>query len=233
MSEPEKSLQDFLRRWSRRKLAKAERDTKAADARAEKAEGAEPKASADAAREPAVEAFDLASLPPIESINAASDIRAFLAPGVPVELTRAALRRAWVSDPAIRDFVGLAENQWDFTQPGGVPGFDSLDLSAPALRQMAMRLLGEAPAGDAGNADAAAVDVARSDENAGKAAPPDRAPTPLPQNVAESPVAEASPETDPPGNAVVNNCDFTEEPANRSAPQRKQDGALLQIAPRA
>jgi hypothetical protein len=56
-------------------------------------------------------------LPPIESIGAESDIRCFLAPGVPAELTRAALRRAWVVDPAIRDFVGLSENSWDFDRP--------------------------------------------------------------------------------------------------------------------
>ena len=68
-------------------------------------------------------AFDPATLPPIESITATSDIRAFLAPGVPEELTRAALRRVWVTDPMIRDFVGIAENQWDFTKPDSVPGF--------------------------------------------------------------------------------------------------------------
>jgi hypothetical protein len=72
---------------------------------------------------------DLAALPPIDSIEAASDIRAFLQTGVPEDLTRAALRRAWVADPAIRDFVGLAENAWDFTAPDGVPGFGPL---APA-----------------------------------------------------------------------------------------------------
>jgi hypothetical protein len=32
-------------------------------------------------------------------------------------MTVAALRRAWVSDPVIRDFIGIAENQWDFTNP--------------------------------------------------------------------------------------------------------------------
>ncbi len=67
-------------------------------------------------------AFDPASLPPIESINALSDIRAFLAPGVPAALTRAALRRAWVADPAIRDFVGLSENSWDFNDSRQHPG---------------------------------------------------------------------------------------------------------------
>jgi hypothetical protein len=73
--------------------------------------------------DPPAEAFDPASLPPLESIAAGTDIRAFLARGVPAELTQAALRRAWAADPAIRDFIGLSENSWDFTAPGGVPGF--------------------------------------------------------------------------------------------------------------
>jgi hypothetical protein len=28
-----------------------------------------------------------------------------------------------MSDPAIRDFVGIAENQWDFNDPNAIPGF--------------------------------------------------------------------------------------------------------------
>ena|SRR6266700_1732391 len=46
----------------------------------------------------------------VDPISPATDLAAFLKPGVPVELTRAALRRAWISDPAIRDFVGLSED---------------------------------------------------------------------------------------------------------------------------
>jgi hypothetical protein len=30
--------------------------------------------------------------------------------------------RSMVQDPAIKDFVGIAENTWDFSKPGGVPG---------------------------------------------------------------------------------------------------------------
>jgi hypothetical protein len=71
--------------------------------------------------------FDLASLPSIESIAAHTDIAAFLNTGVPAELTRAALRRAWATDPAIRDFIGIAENQWDFNDPNAIPGFGPLD----------------------------------------------------------------------------------------------------------
>jgi hypothetical protein len=30
------------------------------------------------------------------------------------------------ADPAIKDFVGMSENEWDFNKPDGVPGFGSL-----------------------------------------------------------------------------------------------------------
>ena len=77
---------------------------------------------------------DPEDLPPLETITVDSDIRAFLKSRVPAELMRAALRRAWISDPAIRDFIGIAENQWDFNDPAAIPGFGPLqrtdDISA-------------------------------------------------------------------------------------------------------
>jgi Protein of unknown function (DUF3306) len=75
------------------------------------------------------EPFDPVSLPSIDSITADTDIVAFLKSGVPTELRRAALRRAWTSDPAIRDFIGIAENQWDFNDPNGISGFGPLDAT--------------------------------------------------------------------------------------------------------
>lgn len=179
MSEPEKSLQDFLQRWSRRKLSAQERDAAEPDEQAEQTNAAPTDALADAAKEPsAAAAFDPASLPPIESIKAATDIRAFLAPGVPEDITRAALRRAWVTDPAIRDFIGLAENQWDFTKPDGVPGFGSLEIT-PVLRRMAADILG-------GKSDdnAASSKVIVAAENLGKTAPPDPAAVAVPEAIA-------------------------------------------------
>jgi hypothetical protein len=65
-------------------------------------------------------------LPPVESITALSDIRLFLESGVPADLMRAALRAAWAADPAIRDFIGIAESQWDFNDPAVMPGFGPL-----------------------------------------------------------------------------------------------------------
>ena len=108
----------FFSRWSRRKRAAAGRPPEPDKPAAAPVETPAPEPPA-AAEVP---------LPPIESIQAATDLKPFLAPTVPAELTRAALRRAWTADPAIRDFVGLSENAWDFTAPDGVPGFGSVTL---------------------------------------------------------------------------------------------------------
>jgi len=117
--------ENFLERWSRRKLTKA--DPAAAEEQAagdgQQAESTDPTSDV----QPETELFDPASLPPIETIDAKTDVTAFLRPGVPPDLTRAALRRAWTSDPAIRDFVGLAENSWDFNDPQAMHGFGAID----------------------------------------------------------------------------------------------------------
>jgi hypothetical protein len=145
MNEPEKDVRNFLARWSKRKLAAHEESAPSA-AQSEQAGDASPAENDDAARTPSaapqLAAENAPELPPIESINALTDIRAFLAPGVPVELQRAALRRAWAADPAIRDFIGIAENQWDFTDPQGAPGFGTLEIT-DELRRMVARLTGE------------------------------------------------------------------------------------------
>ncbi len=158
MSEPE----NFAARWSRLKRENAKE--RAAQPPQPATELPEP----DDAREDPVEPtaagaqqsppFDEASLPPIESITAGSDIRAFLRKGVPGHLTRAALRRAWTTDPAIRDFIGIAENQWDFTDPNAMPGFGPLaptDDVGKLVAQAMGRLgeLGEPAAADVPPAD--------------------------------------------------------------------------------
>jgi hypothetical protein len=140
MSAPE----NFLQRWSRRKRAAAEaKRTAAPSVDAPLQDPAAEPAAPETTPAPAV---DLESLPPVESITATTDVSGFLAPGVPPELTRAALRRAWLADPEIRDFIGLAENQWDFTAPHGVPGFGT--LTSDEARRLVNDLLGddEAPA---------------------------------------------------------------------------------------
>ena len=134
------SKEDFLSRWSRRKR-EAEADAPSSEAArpVEARDAQEP--PADAQAEPDI---DLSSLPPIDSITAATDITAFLRKGIPQELTRAALRRAWTSDPAIRDFVGLAENAWDFNDPTAMPGFGPLEYSEAELSALVDRVVGGA-----------------------------------------------------------------------------------------
>src|SRR3982074_2272982 len=117
------SDEEFLARWSRRK--RKARATVDAPATIEPAETPDPAPSATAENAADAE-LDLSSLPPVESITAATDITAFLRQGIPQDLSRAALRRAWAADPAIRDFVGLAENAWDFNDPTAMPGFSAL-----------------------------------------------------------------------------------------------------------
>jgi len=144
MSEPE----NFIARWSRRKRESAEEDAEATKPAAApgvpdesthtdddggRASGAPP--TRGGASEPASE-FDWTKLPPVETITAESDIRAFLRAGVPPELTRAALRRAWAADPKIRDFVGLADYDWDFNTPGAIAGFGPLEMSDEVRRQI-------------------------------------------------------------------------------------------------
>ena len=118
---------DFLSRWSRRKQQAAKEAASLKD-KAEKADKAVASASESAAPEaPDTEPpFDLSKLPSLDSIGPDSDVSLFMQPGVPASLSRAALRRAWSADPAIRDFIGLAENSWDFTKPDSITGFGPL-----------------------------------------------------------------------------------------------------------
>src|SRR5947207_9577998 len=126
MSEDE----NFLARWSSRKLASrtpagaSEVPQRPREDDVENAAVAAPAKDAGMpAPTPPDQSFDPAQLPPLDSIGADTDITAFLRRDVPPELTRAALRRAWTSDPAIKNFVGLVENGWDFNDPTAMPGF--------------------------------------------------------------------------------------------------------------
>jgi hypothetical protein len=143
------SEDNFIARWSRRKR-EADREKLSTDAgRADPrrpgddatAAGAPTPGQENAVVEPA---FDPATLPPIDSIVAGSDIRAFLQKNVPAELTKAALRRAWTTDPAIRDFIGIAENQWDFTDPTSIPGFGPLEAGSN-VQELIAQAMGKLP----------------------------------------------------------------------------------------
>jgi hypothetical protein len=134
------SDEEFLARWSRRKQeASARQAAPQVERDADLQAGAR---SPDAPQKAEHLEPDLSSLPPIEAIDATTDITAFLRKGIPPELTLAALRHAWSADPAIRDFVGLAENAWDFNDPNAMPGFGPLDYSPEQVEELVRRVVG-------------------------------------------------------------------------------------------
>ncbi len=143
MSDPD----NFLARWSRRK--RQVNDSEGAKAQPPAADPAMPDDAAakpappqaSAPKEPLV---DLSHLPTLDTITADTDIRPFLAPGVPSELAREALRRAWAADPKVRDFVGLADYDFDFHTPGALPGFGPLEMT-DEVRRVVARILGSGP----------------------------------------------------------------------------------------
>ncbi|MCL4802494.1 MAG: DUF3306 domain-containing protein [Burkholderiales bacterium] len=130
MSEDE----GFLQRWSRRKRAAGVPET-GPQSPGEPERRDEVAAKPEPARPAPEPEFDLSSLPSLEEIGPGTKVDVFLRKGVPLEVSRAALRRAWVSDPAIRDFIGLSENSWDFNATEGVPGFGRLEMTDD-LRRM-------------------------------------------------------------------------------------------------
>jgi hypothetical protein len=161
VSDPE----SFLSRWSRLKResntgARPQTGPASVVAPADTVEPASTAAPADTGKPAAVAVeptrgeaapspapqFDPASLPLVSSITRASDIRQFLQAGVPAELVRAALRAAWVTDPTIRDFIGIADSQWDFNDPTSMPGFGPLEAadSARAFAQRSVARVNEA-----------------------------------------------------------------------------------------
>jgi hypothetical protein len=139
----------FLARWSRRKQ-EAKR-TPAIDA-----EPAPPPGMTDAQEAPAIEVMApetpadepiaIEDLPAIDSIDADTDLTQWLKRPVPAVWRQAALRKLWLADPAIRDFVGLADYAWDFNAPGSMPGFGALDPGGAGPQTVAQAIGQAAPA---------------------------------------------------------------------------------------
>ena len=198
MTEPK----DIFSRWSQRKrdVAKAEQQPAAPELR-EDAQQADKAGPAPSPGQGEVEPFDLSKLPSIDSIMEGTDIRDFLKPEVPDELRRAALRRAWVTDPAIRDFVGLQENDWDFNSPNGKHGFGAIGPEHD-VKEMVARVFGKRTDEDG---------VREIQNNRDDSTPPLSEP-------AEPATAEAEADRDQP---------VDEKPAEDIATQQDEDGLSL------
>ena len=211
----------FLARWSRRK--DEARTGQSEPKPSEPVEASNPPASEPAVAQPDNQDAHFLNLPPIESIDAATDITAFLRKGIPQELTRAALRQAWSADPAVRDFVGLAENAWDFNDPTAMPGFGPLDCSQAELSALADRIVGNL------RQAADMLPTAKEVQPSGDGAPPDCGPEEQAKRVqtADARAVHASGSTDAPAHPVASQSVFTGRGDEESAvPHRTHGGAL-------
>jgi hypothetical protein len=131
----------FLTRWSKRKAEARSGETPT--------DIPKPAQPLDVVRASGMEASEadevpLEDLPPIESIDASTDLRPWLQKKVPEAWKRAALGRVWASDPAISEFVGLADYAWDWNVPDGVPGFGPLRAS-DNIAELLLQAIGQAP----------------------------------------------------------------------------------------
>ena len=136
---------DFLSRWSRRKLeVRREQEARPKQEEPAPGEAPAPEQAPAAAGEAELTPEELEALPPIEELTADSDFTLFLRKGVPEQLKRAALRRMWSLDPAIRDYVGEARDYaWDWNVPGGVPGNGPL-LPSDNVGELLRSMFGDA-----------------------------------------------------------------------------------------
>jgi hypothetical protein len=215
MSGPE----NFIARWSRRKRAGEGASDPAAGPVEPAADNPSVIADQPGAATPeqrgtpagTTPSNDLTQLPPIESITASTDIRAFLAPGVPAELARAALRRAWTADPAIRDFVGLADYDWDFNNPSSITGFGTLEMT-DELRQQVARIIGHRLAGD------------ESDQPAPTSPEP-----PVPVEIADKSVASVRATDEVPAVRTESNMENSQGEAKTSSSDRYNSEAIPKI----
>jgi uncharacterized protein DUF3306 len=227
MTDRDESSKGFLERWSRKKIdaereAPAKADTKDI-APADEVRLPERQAENDAespvpaAPEPE---FDLASLPSLDSITAVTDIRAFLMPGVPTDLARAALRRAWTADPAIRDFKGLAENAWDFTDPTAMPGFGALPPGTD-IKKMLAQIFGDGEKPAATEAAAENPAVLEATDIAEQIAAPE---PPVEAASALEEKAESSPPEIATGEQQIAQADFVQRDNNTASHNNSSSG---------
>ena len=155
MSEEDEA---FLARWSKRKAqARARPDSGELPSETpQEPAGLQPAGAQD--NEADEIAFE--DLPPIDSIDASTDLTPWLRKKIPEAWKQAALSRVWATDPAISQFIGISENAWDWNVPDGVPGFgplratdDVVQLLAQAMGQTPRRVIAELEEAVAGISD--------------------------------------------------------------------------------
>lgn len=121
--------EDFLARWSRRKL----------DVRQDVPQETAPAPAAvtppeSPAEEPGRELTD-ADMPPVETLDADSDYTQFLSPGVSDDLRRQALRKLY-SQPDFNVIDGLNDYDEDYTQFAGLGSLVTHEMKRMLAREL-------------------------------------------------------------------------------------------------
>ncbi|WNJ89410.1 DUF3306 domain-containing protein [Bosea sp. 685] len=144
----------FLTRWSRRKRAVAEQGETLPPSPVSEALPAEEALPAKEALpreiEPQAAASepDMVEPPSLDLIDKDFDVAHWLKQNVPESWKLAAMRRAWESDPTIRDFENPARDYaLDWNTPGGAPGYGPLTESDD-VEAMVRGIFGDAPEPD-------------------------------------------------------------------------------------
>lgn len=108
---------NFVARWSRRKIALREGD-QPTEEQAPTCGDAQDQAVSDPPKKVASEG---PALPDLESLDRHSDFSAFMRKGVPEALRKQALRKLWRLDPAFSKLDGLLEYGEDYNAPSRRP----------------------------------------------------------------------------------------------------------------
>ncbi len=137
MSRPEDETPvdgGFLGRWAKRKQEVQRQDA-----------APQPELETLPEATPELPAEEL-PLPSLDSIVPGSDMTAFFQKHVPEALRTAALRKLWVTDPEIKNFIEMADYQWDFNNPDSIPGWSS-SIKGVDVKGMLEKVMGiEKPA---------------------------------------------------------------------------------------
>lgn len=208
----------FLARWSKRKTQARTEETAAEIPKPALAHDVTHSTGTAESEADEVPPHDL---PPIDSIDANTDLTPWLRKNVPEAWKRAALSRVWATDPAISEFVGLADYAWDWNAPDGVPGFGPL-RAGDNVAELLAQVIGERPQAkpDEGIEERpAALDETENEAPVAAAADPGDLP-----EIASDDFASPNPPDAPQTSIVVaaNDSTETDEPMRR----RRGGGAL-------
>jgi hypothetical protein len=171
----------------------------------------------------------IAELPRLDDLVPGQSLSAFMQSWVPTDIRTAALRRMWLLDPAIRDYVNPAlDYAYDYNIPGGAPGYGPMETSAEMVREVTdmfeRAVSGErdAPIKPIAQANMA---QAEGEEARDEAADPSARTSP-----AKPPESEAMPPTNPIVDSRERQKSDVSEPLE--APSRRSPGSALMPNPR-